>query len=91
VSDAGVVEESAPPAIDAAPMTPPADAADARLDASTDARPRERSSSPHPARVKRRSEHPRSVAPAPDPEGNTDDPCRMDEQGNVIDRHRCKE
>jgi tRNA A-37 threonylcarbamoyl transferase component Bud32 len=93
--DAGTVEESLAPAIDAAPMAPPIDASTSPpVDAAAppvDARERHRSSSHHPSRVKRTSENPRSVTPAPDQKGGTEDPCRMDEQGNVIDRHRCKE
>jgi hypothetical protein len=93
--DAGTVEESQVPAIDAAPAPLAADAAVAvPIDAAApaiDTRARESSSSRHPRRVKRDSEDPRSVPPAPGPLGDTVDPCQMDEQGNVIDRHRCKE
>ncbi|HUQ07419.1 MAG TPA: serine/threonine-protein kinase [Kofleriaceae bacterium] len=94
--DAGTVEEVLAPAIDAALVTAPIDASisapvDGSVDASVDARERDRSSSHHPTRVRRASENPRSVTPAPDQMGGTEDPCRMDEQGNVIDRHRCKE
>jgi hypothetical protein len=102
-TDAGVVEKTsatgpsiAPSAvIDAAPALSPIDAsATAAIDV-IDARPIDAGHRHHPSRVKHGSENPRTVVPASatttSTMGGTDDPCRMDEQGNVIDRHRCKE
>jgi serine/threonine-protein kinase len=83
-----------PTTIDAgapAPIDAPSPTIDAPFDASIDAPIDASIDALHPPRVKPASENPRSVPPAPEPSGDTGDPCQMDEQGNVIDRHRCKE
>ena len=88
VSDDAGIREAPAPDPDAVASGAGAPAPDAASRSGPETSPGRRD---HPTRMKQRSENRPSLPTAPVAPDQGEDRCRTDEQGNVIDRHRCKE